>query len=343
MSRRKALITGITGQDGSYLAELLLAQTYDVHGIVRPDNGSSDRFSRLDGFRHQLTLHSASLENYTDIRAIVAEIKPDECYHLGAQTVVTGVDESVTLRTNVSGTHHMLSAVAEYAPECRFCFAGTSEMFGRAEESPQSERTAFHPRSVYGISKTAGFHLTRMFREERNLFASTAILFNHESPRRSSVFVTKKISSTVAKIRSGETDKLALGTLDARRDWGHAKEYVQAMALMLQREQPEDFVIATGETHTVREFVDIAFGAAGLDPARHVVQDPRFMRPPEPFVLTGDTRKAQAELGWKATTPFEDIVVEMVRADCRAAGVEIETGQTRDSKFVSWSKQVLNG
>src|SRR5437588_7352186 len=250
MSGRRALISGITGQDGSYLAELLIAKGYEVHGIVRrvAIEDPEHRLARLDSIRSQVKLHAASLESYASIHQVVAQAMPDECYHLGAQSFVSYSfdDEFSTLNANINGTHYLLAAVKNIVPHCRFYFAGSSEMFGKAEEVPQNERTRFHPRSTYGISKVAGFELTRNYREAYNLHASSGILFNHESPRRGFEVVTRKITSGVARVLAGKSSTLALGNLDAQRDWGHAREYVEAMWLMLQRDEPEDYVIATG-------------------------------------------------------------------------------------------------
>jgi GDPmannose 4,6-dehydratase len=324
MAAKRALITGITGQDGSYLAELLLEKGYDVHGIVRRValEDPEHRLSRIHPFRPRIGLHAASLESYASIHQAVAKVRPDECYHLAAQSFVSYSfdDEFSTLNTNINGTHYLLSAVKNMAPECRFYFAGSSEMFGKADEAPQTENTRFHPRSTYGISKVAGFDLTRNYREAYAMHASSGILFNHESPRRGFEFVTRKITSGVARIRAGKSQTLPLGNLEAKRDWGHAREYVEAMWLMLQQPQPDDYVIATGETHSVREFVELAFAHAGLDYCKYVVRDPDLFRPAEVNLLLGDSAKAQARLGWKSTIGFEELVREMVDEDCRALG-----------------------
>lgn len=322
----RALITGITGQDGSYLAELLLAKGYEVHGIVRrvaledPEN----RLSRLAGVRSRLRLHAASLESYASIHKALDKIRPDECYHLAAQSFVNYSfdDEFSTFETNINGTHYLLSALRELAPECRFYFAGTSEMFGTVEESPQHERTLFHPRSTYGISKVAGFHLTCNYREAYGMHASSGILFNHESPRRGYEYVTRKITAGVARILAGQSSELRLGNLEAKRDWGHAREYVEAMWLMLQQPKPDDYVVATGECHAVREFVELAFSYAGLDGRQYIVSDPELYRPSEAHVLVGDAAKARRVLGWKPRIAFPELVREMVTGDCRARGVE---------------------
>src|SRR6266536_4238878 len=269
MAEKRALITGITGQDGSYLAELLLEKGYEVHGVVRRValEDPEHRLSRVHTIRPKVTLHAASLESYASIHQVVAKVQPHECYHLAAHSFVSYSfdDEFSTLNTNINGTHYLLSAVKNLAPGCRFYFAGSSEMFGKAEEVPQNERTRFHPRSTYGISKVAGFDLTRNYREAYRMHACSGILFNHESPRRGYEFVTRKITAGLARILAGKSSKLPLGNLEAQRDWGHAREYVEAMWLMLQQPEPDDYVIATGECHSVREFLAAAFSFAGLD------------------------------------------------------------------------------
>ncbi len=319
MSRKRALITGITGQDGSYLAELLASEGYEVHGIVRrialedPDH----RLRRIQPLLDQITLHVASLESYASLHTAVEEVQPDECYHLAAQSFVTYAfdDEFSTLNANINGTHYLLSAVKRLVPKCRFYFAGSSEMFGAAEESPQRETTRFRPRSAYGISKVAGFDLTRNYRDAYGLWASSGILFNHESPRRGYEFVTRKITSGVAKIVLGKESQLRLGNLRAQRDWGHAKEYVHAMHLILQQERPDDYVIATGTCHTVEEFVAAAFASVNLDWRDYVISDASLYRPAELHPLRGDASKAERELGWRAKTDFDQLVKEMIQAD----------------------------
>jgi GDPmannose 4,6-dehydratase len=332
MSGRKALISGITGQDGSYLAELLLAKGYEVHGIVRrvAIEDPEHRLARLDAVRPRIKLHAASLESYASIHQVVAGVLPEECYHLAAQSFVSYSfdDEFSTLNANVNGTHFMLAAVKNVVPKCRFYFAGSSEMFGKAEEVPQTEQTRFHPRSTYGISKVAGFDLTRNYREAYGMHASSGILFNHESPRRGYEFVTRKITSGVARIAAGRSKELRLGNLDAKRDWGHAREYVQAMWLMLQQDQPDDYVIATGETHTVQEFVELAFAQVGLDYRNYVTPDPDLFRPAEVNLLLGDASYAKKKLGWSHGVGFEALVREMVDADCRTVGVETKVRST---------------
>lgn len=322
---RTCLITGITGQDGSYLAEMLVAKGYQVHGIVRRValEDPEHRLTRLRAVRDRITLHAASLESYASIYHAVAQIVPDECYHLAAQSFVSYSfdDEFSTLNANINGTHFMLAAIKNIVPQCRFYFAASSEMFGHAEEAPQNEKTRFHPRSSYGISKVCGFELTRNYREAYGMHASSGIMFNHESPRRGYEFVTRKITSGLARILAGEMKELKLGNLEAKRDWGHAREYVEAMWRMLQQPDPDDYVVGTGETHRVREFVALAFSFTGLDYREYVVPDKDLYRPAEVNILQADCAKAHDKLGWRHQTGFESLVWEMVEADCRALGV----------------------
>jgi len=321
---KKALITGITGQDGSYLAELLLGAGYEVHGLVRRValEDPQRRFTRINHLLDRITLHPASLESYASIFHIVSRHEFDECYHLAAQSFVAEsfADGFSTLNTNINGTHHVLAALRELRPQCRFYFAGSSEMFGKVAETPQRETTRFHPRSPYGISKVAGFDLTRNYREAYGLYAVSGILFNHESPRRGHEFVTRKITATVARIKHGLTNELRLGNLEARRDWGHARDYVRAMYLMLQQPEADDYVVAMGETHTVREFCELAFGEAGLHYRDYVNIDERFYRPAEVDLIIGDAAKARRELAWQPEYTFEQLVKEMVTADLDAVG-----------------------
>ena len=319
----KALITGITGQDGSYLAELLLGRGYEVHGVVRRValEDPIHRLWRLRGILDRLTLHPASMESYASLYRVVEQVRPDECYHLAAQSFVSYSfdDEFSTINTNVNGTHFMLSSIKEKAPACRFYFAGSSEMFGQPDRSPQDEDTPLLPRSPYGISKVAGLHLTRNYREAYGLFACSGICFNHESERRGWEFVTRKITAAAAEIKAGRATELPLGNLDARRDWGYAPEYVEAMWRMLQQDAPEDMVIASGQAHSVREFVALAFDIAGLDWQEYVLVDERLFRPTEAHELRGDARRAQQRLGWKAQVSFEELVRRMVEADLKRA------------------------
>jgi GDPmannose 4,6-dehydratase len=321
--KKKALISGITGQDGSYLAELLLGKGYEVHGIVRRVALEVPEY-RLWRIKHlvpRLTLHCGSMESYASLFKIVEKVQPHECYHLAAQSFVSYSfeDEFSTTHSNINGTHHMLSAIQERAPQCRFYFAASSEMFGKVSETPQTEQTVFHPRSPYGVSKVAGFHLTRNYREAYDLHATSGILFNHESPRRGLEFVTRKVSNAVAHIKLGLTDKLSLGNLDAKRDWGYAKDYVEAMWLMLQQDVPDDYVIATGVTHSVREMVELAFKHVGLDWRDHVETDARLFRQAEVCELTGDYSKAHKTFGWEPQVSFEELIVMMVDAEFEMA------------------------
>jgi GDPmannose 4,6-dehydratase len=319
---KTALITGITGQDGSYLAEHLLSLGYAVHGLVRrvaleePEH----RMSRIAHLRDRITLQSGSLESYPSLFHIFSKTQFDEVYHLAAQSFVAEsfADGFSTMNTNSNGTHYVLAAMRELQPQAKFYFAGSSEMFGKVRETPQCETTAFHPRSPYGISKVSGYYLTLNYREAYNMFCANGILFNHESPRRGFEFVTRKITSSVARILAGKQKELLLGNLDARRDWGHAADYVRAMHAMLQQPEPGDYVVATGETHTVREFCELSFSRAGLDWRKYVKTDPRYVRPAEVDLLIGDPSKARKELGWSASYNFEQLVHEMVDCDLRA-------------------------
>jgi GDPmannose 4,6-dehydratase len=316
---KKALITGITGQDGSYLAEFLLNKGYEVHGIVRRV-ALEDPAHRLWRIRHildKITIHAASLESYASIFTVVERVQPDECYHLAAQSFVgSSFDDAFsTISTNINGTLFALSAIKEKTPSSKFYFAASSEMFGKVKESPQTESTPFHPRSPYGISKVAGFDLTRNFRESHDLFACNGILFNHESPRRGFEFVTRKITSGVARIKLGIEKELRLGNLDSMRDWGYAEDYVEAMWLMLQQDEPDDYVIATNETHSVKHFAQLAFEYAGLDWKDYVVVDERLYRPAEVHYLQGDYSKAKKMLGWEPKVRFSGLVKKMMQSD----------------------------
>lgn len=315
----KALITGITGQDGSYLSELLLEKGYEVHGIVRRV-AIEDPEHRLWRIRHilgGLHLHAASLESYPSLFNVINHVKPDEIYHLAAQSYVSYSfeDEFSTLGTNINGTHFILAAVRELVPNARFYFAASSEMFGNTQVVPQNEQAPFLPRSAYGISKLAGYHLTRNYREAYGLRASCGILYNHESPRRGFEFVTRKITSQAAKIKLGLARELRLGNLNARRDWGHARDYVRAMWLMLQQERPDEYVIASGVGRTVRDFVEAAFKRLNLDPYQYLVVDEKLIRPADVEQLVGDASKAKTALGWRAEISFDQLVDEMVALD----------------------------
>jgi GDPmannose 4,6-dehydratase len=327
MTRPKALITGITGQDGSYLAEFLLSQGYEVHGMVRRValEDPEHRMWRIRRILDQVHLHSGSLESYASIFRVVEQVQPQECYHLAAQSFVSYSfeDEFSTINANINGTHFILSALREKAPGCRFYFAASSEMFGQSKETPQNELTPFHPRSPYGISKVAGLHLTQNYREAYDLFACNGILFNHESPRRGYEFVTRKITNAAARIKQGVDKELRLGNLEARRDWGYARDYVRAMWLMLQQDDPEDYVVATGETHSVRDLARVAFECVDLDFEDFVVTDPALFRPAEVKELRGESRKARAKLDWAPSMGFEELIARMVEADLeRLKGLE---------------------
>lgn len=317
----RALITGITGQDGSYLAEFLLEKGYEVHGLVRrvAIEDPEHRLWRITHLRDKIHLHAASLESLPSIYRVFQQVKPDECYHLAAQSYVaySFEDEFSTLNANINGTHHVLSALHDCAAKCRFYFAASSEMFGKVRETPQTERTPFHPRSAYGISKVAGFHLAMNYREAYGMFASSGILYNHESPRRGFEFVTRKITSHAAKIKLGLAKEVYLGNLDAKRDWGHAREYVRAMWMMLQQDRPDDYVVATGVQHSVRDFAEAAFSQVGLNYRDHVKIDPQLLRPAEVETLVGDPTKAHKQLGWSYQITFHDLIREMVDEDLR--------------------------
>ena len=319
---KRALITGITGQDGSYLAELLLSKGYEVHGILRrvalmdPEH----RLWRIRHIKDRLNLHAASIENFASIFSVIESVKPDECYHLAAQSFVSYSfeDEFSTLNANINGAHYVLAALRKKAPSCRFFFAASSEMYGNATHTPQNEDVPFRPRSSYGISKVAGYHLTANYRDAHNMYAVSGISFNHESPRRGFEFVTRKVTRSLAHIRLGLSNELRLGNLEARRDWGFAGEYTEAMWLMLQQDQPEDCVIATGKTHSVRELVQCAFECVGLDWEKYVVIDERLFRPADILELRGDYSKAEEKLGWKPKVRFEELIQTMVESDLKS-------------------------
>jgi GDPmannose 4,6-dehydratase len=319
---KKALITGITGQDGSYLAELLLSKGYEVHGFIR--RASTFNTGRLEAIyddphsgRSRLTLHYADLADASALSRLLGKIQPEEIYNLAAQSHVRVSFDSPEYTTDIvaTGTVRLLEAIRESGIKPRFYQASSSEMYGKVQEIPQRETTPFYPRSPYGCAKVYSYWITVNYRESYGLFACNGILFNHESPRRGETFVTRKITRAVAHIQAGLQSKLYLGNLDAKRDWGYAKEYVEAMWLMLQQAQPEDYVVATGETHSVREFLEVAFGHAGLDWKKYVEIDPRYYRPAEVDLLIGDSTKARQNLGWSPKTTFVDLTKLMVDAD----------------------------
>ncbi|MBA2283395.1 MAG: GDP-mannose 4,6-dehydratase [Actinomycetota bacterium] len=312
---KRALITGITGQDGSYLAELLLDKGYEVIGMVR--RSSTVNFERIAHLQDVITFAPGDLLDEGSLMAVLREHRPDEVYNLAAQSFVqTSFGQPVlTGETTALGVTRLLDAIRNVDPGIRFYQASSSEMFGKVQEVPQRESTPFYPRSPYGVAKVYGHWITVNYRESYDLHASSGILFNHESPRRGLEFVTRKISHTVARIKLGQVKELRLGTLDAQRDWGFAGDYVEAMYLMLQQDTPDDFVVSTNETHSVREFCEVAFGHAGLDYEEFVVMDERFMRPAEVDLLIGDSGKARKQLGWEPKVGFEELVTMMVSAD----------------------------
>jgi GDPmannose 4,6-dehydratase len=333
MSQSKhALMTGITGQDGSYLAEWLLDQGYEVHGIIRRTSTfNTDRLDHIYVDPHsedaRLFLHYGDLTDGTMLRRILEQVQPQEVYNLGAQSHVRVSFDSpeYTTDTVAMGTLRLLEAVRDYQQrtglEVRFYQAGSSEMFGKVQEIPQKETTPFYPRSPYACAKVYAHWQTINYRESYDLFACNGILFNHESPRRGETFVTRKITRAVARIVAGQQKKLYLGNLDAKRDWGYAKDYVRAMWLMLQQDQPDDYVVATNETHSIREFLDLAFGHVNLDWNDYVEFDPRYLRPAEVDLLIGDSTKARQQLGWEPSVTFEQLVQIMVEADLAAVGI----------------------
>ena len=317
--RKKALITGITGQDGSYLSELLLKKNYQVHGLIRrvAAEDKTHRLWRLKHLLNKITIHPASLESYASMVKIIQKIKPHEVYHLGAQSYIDYAfkDEFSTINTNINGTHFLLSAIKEFSPKTKFYFAASSEMFGKVQQSPQTEKTSFYPRSTYGISKVAGFDLTRNYREAYGLFCCSGILFNHESPRRGFEFVTRKITHAVARIKFGLQKDLKLGNMEAKRDWGHAEDYVKAMWMMLNKRTPEDFVISTGKQYSVREFAKLAFKVVDLNYKKYVKIDKKLERPADVQNLLGSCSKARRVLKWKPKYSFQGLVKDMVKAD----------------------------
>ncbi len=312
---KRALITGITGQDGSYLAEFLLSQGYEVIGMIR--RSSTVNFDRIYHIQDKITLVQGDLLDQSSLMDIIAEYQPDEVYNLAAQSFVpTSWKQPVlTGEFTALGVTRILEAIRLVKPDIRFYQASSSEMFGKVREVPQNENTPFYPRSPYGVAKVYGHWITVNYRESYGIYAVSGILFNHESPRRGLEFVTRKVTYGVARIKLGLAKELRLGNLEARRDWGYAPDYVRAMWMMLQQDKPEDYVVATGETHSVRELCEIAFGYVGLDYRDFVVQDPRFFRPAEVDLLVGDASKARKKLGWKPSVTFEELVKIMVDAD----------------------------
>jgi len=327
MASKTALITGITGQDGSYLAEWLLDKDYRVCGMVR--RASTENFQRIDHLRQRIQLYQGDLLDQTSITTILEDVQPDEVYNLGAMSFVpTSWQKPVlTAEFTAVGVTRVLDALRQVCPKARFYQASSSEMYGKVRESPQTELTPFYPRSPYGVAKVYGHHITVNYRESYGLFSCSGILFNHESPRRGLEFVTRKITHGVARIKLGLASELRLGNLQAKRDWGFAGDYVRAMWLMLQQEQPDDYVVGTGETHSVEEFVRIAFERVHLDWRRYVVIDPQFYRPAEVDVLLARPTKAQRQLGWQPEVSFEQLVALMVDADVATLSKAVNNGQ----------------
>jgi GDPmannose 4,6-dehydratase len=315
VAKRKAFITGITGQDGSYLAEILLEKDYEVYGMIR--RSSSFNTARIDHIFGELELVFGDLSDGSSLNQLMRRIRPDEVYNLGAQSHVRvsfDIPEYTADATGM-GTLRLLDAIREEDVRCRLYEAGSSEMFGQVAETPQTETTPFHPRSPYGVSKVFGYWITRNYREAYGMYAVNGILFNHESPRRGPTFVTRKITRAIGAILRGEQNELRLGNLEAKRDWGFARDYMEGAWQMLQADEPDDYVLATGETHSVREFLDAAFGYAGLDWNEYVTIDERYFRPAEVDVLLGDASKAKAKLGWEPTVRFDELVQIMVNHD----------------------------
>tara|TARA_Y100000590_G_scaffold284110_1_gene319650 strand:- start:1267 stop:2244 length:978 start_codon:yes stop_codon:yes gene_type:complete len=317
--KKKALITGISGQDGSYLAELLLSKGYIVHGTIRKISYKKNynQLWRIQHLLKKLKLHLVSLDSHTDISDLIKSLQPDEVYHLAAQSYIDHLfnDEFSTLNTNINGTHHVLSAIKETSRHSRFYFAGSSEMYGKVKQFPQNENTPFNPMSTYAISKIAGFNLTQYYRDEYNIYASSGILFSHESPRRGLEFVTRKISHGVAAIKANAKKKIVLGNIKSKRDWGHAKDYVKAMWLILQNEKPEDYVVGTGKTHSVEEFLKKSFELINLNYKDYIIIDKNLIRPSEASNIVADYTKAKKNLMWKPEITFDNLILDMVKSD----------------------------
>lgn len=323
--KRIALITGVAGQDGSYMAELLLDKGYEVHGLVRalPENHGGVS-SRIGHISDRLVLHIGDVSDYATVHELIKKVQPDEVYHLATKhDLKNSLENYLDIQaTNVDSTYFFLHSIKELKPVCRFFFASSSKVFGRVNSSPQNERTMTNPSSLYGISKAAGMSLVGMYRNDHDIFACSGVLYNHESPRRDPFFLPKKITSTAAKIKLGLAKELTLGDLDARRDWGFAGDFVEAMWLMLQAEKPEDYVIGTGQTRSVRDVLDIAFGALGLDWKKYVVTDPSLVGAKESLEMVADISKAKERLGWSPRVSFEDLVGMMVAEDMKLNGVK---------------------
>ena len=316
--KKVALITGITGQDGSYLAELLLNKGYEVHGIVRRESlEDEEKLNNIQTIKNNLILHEGSLGDHLGIYKIFSKVLPDECYHLSASSFVnySFSNEFETTTNNFNATYYLLSTILEIKKECKFYFAGSSEMFGEPEITPQDENTPFNPKSIYGISKVSSYYLLKNYREKEGIFAATGIMYNHESPRRRNQFVTKKIISSVVKIKLGLQEKIYLGNLDAKRDWGYAPDYVKAMHMILQAKKADDFVIATGKLHTVREFLDIAFSSLELNYKNYIEIDSKFFRTSEHNPLCGNPKKIKETLGWENQKSLDAIIQEMLEQE----------------------------
>jgi len=312
-----AIITGISGQDGSYLAELLLKKGYKIIGICNPKKKYD--FNNLYKIKKKINFKKIDINNYSKIKSLIKKTKPHEFYHLAAQSFINYKfeDEFFKLNPNINGTHYILSAIREFSPKTRFYFAASSELFGNAEKHPQDENTKFNPRSAYGVSKIAGYYLTKNYREAYKLYACSGILFNHESPRRNTNFISRKISSNLAMILRKRLKKINLGNINAKRDWGHAKDYVYAMWKMLQLKKPHDFVIGTGKTHSVKDFLQIAFNSVNLDYRKYIKIDKSFMRPNDKIILKANFKKAKKILKWKPQISFKSLVLEMVNHDLK--------------------------
>ncbi len=313
-----AIITGITGQDGSYLSELLLDKGYKIYGIYNYKKKLNKK--NLLNIKNKIKFLKVDINNYKNIKSLIKKIKPNEFYHLAAQSFVNYKfeDEFFKLNPNINGTHYILSAIKEYSPKTKFYFAASSELFGNVSNYPQNENTKFNPRSAYGVSKVAGYYLTKNYREAYNLFACSGILFNHESPRRSVNFVSRKITHNLSLILSNKKKKIELGNINSKRDWGHAKDYVYAMWKMLQLKKPQDFVIGTGKLHSVKDFLNVAFKYVNLDYKKYVKINKKFYRPYDKFYLLADTKKAKKILKWKPKISFKSLVIDMVKKDLLA-------------------------
>ena len=312
-----AIITGISGQDGSYLAELLLKKKYKVFGILNPQKKKN--LKNLKNIKDKLSLKNIDINNYSKIRDLIKKIKPSEFYHLAAQSFINYKfeDEFFKLNPNINGTHYILSAIKQFSPKTKFYFAASSELFGNVTKSPQNEETKFNPRSAYGVSKVAGFYLTKNYREAYNIHACSGILYNHESPRRNENFVSRKITKKLSLILKGKIKKISLGNINSKRDWGHAKDYVYAMWKMMQLKKPQDFVIGSGKIHSVKDFIELAFKHVNLNYKKYISIDKRLFRPNDKVILRANYNKAKKILKWKPTITFKQLVKEMVEYDLR--------------------------